>query len=48
MLDYKLFGLNAEALHPVNVLFPIAITLLLFTVLLKMTAAQFPSHRYTV
>jgi tetratricopeptide (TPR) repeat protein len=43
MLDCQLFGLNAGAHHLVNVLFHIANTLLLFTVLNRMTAAQWRS-----
>jgi len=43
MLDWQLFGSNAGGHHLVNLIFHIANTLLLFTVLNKMTGSLWPS-----
>lgn len=43
MLDYQLFGLNAGAMHLENVLLHILNTLLLFTLIRKMTGSLWPS-----
>jgi len=43
MLDVRLFGISAGALHLVNVGLHLANTLLLFAVLLRMTGATWPS-----
>jgi protein O-mannosyl-transferase len=42
MLDCQLFGANAGRIHLVNILFHLANTLLLFTVLRKMTGSLWP------
>ncbi|MCX5635161.1 MAG: tetratricopeptide repeat protein [Planctomycetota bacterium] len=43
MLDYQLFGLNPSWMHFVNLLLHVANTLLLFTILTKITGALWPS-----